>query len=61
MGFFGKLFEKKMLAASEALDYEKAAYYRDRMLQLEKMQKGDFTDDEIISADLKNLGWYFVY
>lgn len=52
-GAIGKLFEKKMLAASEALDYEKAAYYRDRMLQLEKInqsQKAVMTKDCNVDA-----------
>ena len=48
-----EIFKLKMQRASEMLDYEKAAYYRDRMLQLEKIsqsQKAVLTRDTDLDA-----------
>lgn len=47
--------EKQKQQALKQEDYEKAAYYRDQISKLEKMQKNDSAAEETPSVDIKDM------
>ncbi len=65
-----EMFKRKMQKASSAFDYEKAAYYRDRMLQLQKINQSQKVvldkeqDADVIALSVRDhyavFAWLFV-